>query len=477
MLIARPTGELTNATPRTAHNYWANARQTLSLLHRAEVPESTIDAIRSEYSDSLVSSILIYPQTLQLLGLDPELSFRETKEALGLSTEPQEYTAPEKAFLKKMKDSQLELRRTNWKWRISQEVEEKQRDKWYPFFVTLTLDPRKVELKKGMTTEEFWRDGYEFRMWIRELCKVVTDELGHPEARKKTKDFGYRPESDYVQYVGVIEHGKSREHHHAHFLVWMKEIPSAWKICPNAHINDPTKRIERECREMSAIWTWSSPHPQTGRSLSPAHYFRIKGDIWSNLENPHCVPIDKKTNKPVFLGGPRQAAAYVTKYIQKDRKEWKHRVKATRNLGMKTLKKTIQELPLKNVEALTWRPETYRQHHLVSLTHSVPLGLIRLVAKQEEFSRKLEQNRLDFQSLMITNSGSYNRMLRSVRRGARPDRMPLGQFYDWLCQHLPVQKGYSEVDQILSHEMLSKTFPRTKIYVQPESLGGNYERT
>jgi hypothetical protein len=453
-------------TPLQHENYWASARQNLALLYRAEVPESTIDAVRSEYSDILESSILIYPQTLQLLDIGPELSFKEKKEVLGLALDSPEYTEPEKRFLKKMKEGQADMRKANWKWRISQEVEEKQALGWFPFFVTLTLDPTKVE-KYYESTEDFWKKGKEFRLWIRSLAEISAKLDGHPPPRKKTKDFGYRPESDYVTYVGVIEHGKSREHHHAHVLVWMKNIPSSWKNDPNRYIRDPKKRIHRECKQMSMLWEWSLP------GLSPANYFRTKGDVWSTLSPAHGIPVDKNTGNTIPIGGSRQAAAYVTKYIQKDHKEWHHRVKATRNLGMKKLKKTIQKLEPSVTEALTWRPETYSQHHLVSLIHSVPLGLIRSIAKRQHFSNLLGSKLLDFRTVMISNSGSFSRMLRSVRAGARPERMHSQEFYDWVCQRLPVQRGFSKDKQIEAHEKLKDIFPRLPISVIPQALGAN----
>jgi hypothetical protein len=459
-------GELKNIAPGAVSNYWATARQNIALLNRAKIPESTIDTVRAEYSDILESLILTYPPTLGLLDLHPDLSFQEKKAVLGLEQGQLSYTENEQKFMDQLKESQADIRKTNWKWRIAQEVEEKQLLGWYPFFVTLTLDPNKVE-KYYESTEDFWKKGKEFRRWIRKIADMSAQLEGHPPPRKKTKKFDYRPESDYVTYVGVIEHGKSREHHHAHVLIWIKNIYSHWKSDPNRYIKDPLKRNRRECKPLSAMWKWSLP------GLSPANYFRTKGDIWSMLSPAHGIPVDKNTGKPIPVGGPKQAAAYVTKYIQKDHKEWHHRVKATRNLGMKKLIKTMNQLKIKQLEVLSWRPNNYRQHHLVSLIHSVPLGLVRSIAKRTHFVKRLEQKQLDFQSLMINNSGSFTRMLRSVRHGVRPDRMPLQDYYDWLCQHLPVQKGYCEEKQIQAHKLLSRIFPRNAIQVQPITIGAN----
>jgi hypothetical protein len=459
-------GELKKAAPSAVSNYWATARQNIALLNRAKIPESTIDAVRAEYSDILESLILTYPPTLGLLDLEPDLSFQEKKAVLGLEQGQLNYTENEQKFMDQLKESQADVRKSNWKWRIAQEVEEKQSLGWYPFFVTLTLDPLKVE-KHYKSTEEFWKKGREFRKWIRKIADMSAILEGHPPPRKKTKVFNYRPESDYVTYVGVIEHGKSREHHHAHVLIWIKNIPSNWKLDPNRYIKIPEKRINRECKPLSAFWKWSLP------GLSPANYFRTKGDIWSMLSPAHGIPVDKNTGKPIPVGGPKQAAAYVTKYIQKDHKEWQHRVKSTRNLGMKKLKTVLSRMKIKQLEVLSWRPNSFTQHHLVSLIHSVPLGLVRSIAKQQHFAKKLESKQLDFQNLMINNSGSFTRMLKSVRAGTRPDRMLLKEYYDWLCRHLPVQNGYCEKIQIDTHQILSKIFPRNAIQVQPITIGAN----
>jgi len=41
-----------------------------------------------------------------------------------------------------MKDKGDQVRKSNWSWRIAQEAQEKASAGWYPFFATLTLDPK-----------------------------------------------------------------------------------------------------------------------------------------------------------------------------------------------------------------------------------------------------------------------------------------------------------------------------------------------
>ena len=80
---------------------------------------------------------------------------------------------------------------------------------------------------------------------------------------------------------------------------------------------------------MRTFWKWSSP------DLSPALYFRTIGDIWEKAYN-FVLPL--KDGRPMKISIPRVAGHYITKYLSKEHKEWHHRMKATRNLGMKTLK-------------------------------------------------------------------------------------------------------------------------------------------
>ena len=462
--IDTSTGEVKLASPNYVSQYWAQQRTNAQLLSRSETPESTLDAYLAELEHILESSILIYPQTLLDLDLTSDLTYKEKKEALGLSIAPPVQSLKEKRFSEFLERKALAGRKAAWNWRIAQEVEEKQKAGWYPFFVTLTLDPSLVE-KEYESTLDFWQKGREWRRWLRSLVKVVCDELGHPPAHKRTKLWPYRPESNYLTYVGVIEHGKSREHHHAHVLVWLREIPDSWKQDPNRYIANPKKRINRRCRELETKWKWSRS------GLSPANYFRCKGDVWSMLG--HGYPVDEKTGKPVIVGGPRQAASYVTKYLQKEHKEWKHRIKATRNLGMLTIKKQIEKLDNQTVEALTYRPENQNHLHSVSMIHGVPVGLVRSIATQIDFSRKLKSEKLSYQDLMNSNCGVYIKMLKSVQDGARPDRMHSLDFYDWVCRHLPGQKGYSKDRLIEAHEKLRELFPRKNIHINSIVLGGN----
>lgn len=450
------TGKSAQALANKHSNYWAKQRQNLALLYRANIPESTIDAVRSELRDILDSSILIYPPTLLQLGIHPEQSFIDKKQELGIKPGAPELTENEVKFLRSMELKADMARRLDWQWRISQEHVEKTERGWYPFFVTLTVDPQIAD------PEEVWREGKALRKYIRDLCKVVTDELGHPEARKKTKFYDYRPESDYITYVGVVEHGASRKHHHGHFLIWMREIPNRWKQCPNQHIANPACRTRQQCLELNSYWPYSQLQVKS-------KYFRSLGDVWER--EGFAIPL--VNGKPQKIAPANIAGAYLCKYITKDFKQWKHRIKATRNLGKANLRNWIKAQTPEVIEALTWRPQQSNLAHIVTKTHTVPLGLIRSEAKRRNFLINFSRKQLVFRDLLVSNTGIYSKMLRSVRLGIRPDRMHSMEFYDWVGKFLSADKGYCEERLKEAHSLLSIAFPREWRSYDHVKIGAN----
>lgn len=443
-----------------AQNFWAQMRSTYALFDRSSITSLKDRTVLNwQLGDLLGKSIITYPPILKKMGIDENTTYAQKKLYLGIrEARYREKNEDEKRFQKFMTKKSLEASRGNWSWRITQEAEAKQTAGWYPFFVTLTVDPKMTD------PEKLWKEGRELRKYIRRLVNVVCKELGHPPAHKKTKEFGYRPESDYVTYAGVIEHGKSQEHHHAHLMIWMREIPSLWKKDPNSD-RLPMYRTERECKPMRVLWPWAIP------SQKPALYFRTKGDIWSKLG--HCCPIDKKTGGPIKINQVQAVGNYVTKYMQKGSKIWHHRMKCTRNLGMDKIRKILKEMDWTYLEALSWRPHDQHQLRSVSKIHTVPQGLVRSLAKREVFSRKWEQKRLDLTELMSINCDHYMRMLKSVRDGQRPDRLPSGDFYDWVQRFLPVQDGYCEHRLLKAHKLLRGDFPRRPFVRSPVVIGGN----
>jgi hypothetical protein len=472
--VSKYLDKIEEALARKSENFWAKMRTNLSLMHRSDnVDELSIDLFKAELTDILDSGVLNYPDTLLSHGIEPDMSLRDRKHQLGLNILPREHRDDEQRFLRDMAYKADSMRKSNWSWRIGQEAVEKNMRDWHPFFVTLTIDPLKcddvereiridgnrVVLPAYSEPSELWKKGREFRKYIRRLANVVCKELGHQPCHKPP----YRPESDYVTYAGVIEHGKSREHHHGHFVIWLRAVPSCWRICPNKGRRTEAS-TRNECLPMRDLWPWSLP------GLSPALYFRSVGDIWERKYNFVLPLID---GKPMKVSLPRAAGMYITKYLSKEHKEWHHRMKATRNLGMITIRKKIKTMSLDQLEALSWRPKTSRLNLSLMRTHTCPLGLVRYLAKRQIYLIQFRQNRLDLNNLLTTNTQTFTKMLSSVRSGARPDRMSSLQFFDWVGQFLPVEKGYCEKRIIEAHSELVKLFPPEKIRVQHVKLGAN----
>jgi hypothetical protein len=441
--------------------FWASMRQTLSLCHRSpQVPDFQINAIEQELRHILDSRILIYPPTLMEYGIDKDTSYEDKKDLLHVQQPNTGLTENEIKFIKSMQNKTYESRKHNWRWRISEEMQEKADAGWYPFFVTLTVDPLHHD------SEKLWKEGRAIRRYIRKLARISAQCVGHPPPHKKTKDWPYRPESDYITYAGVVEHGKSRVHHHGHFMIWMRAIPEKWKQCPNRYIHDPSKRDRNECIQMRRYWKYSLP------GLSKANYFRSISDIWLT-KHQFCTPIDPKKGKPMKIGNHQAAGQYITKYLQKDFKEWQHRMKCTRNLGMTKLKNLINQMNYKQVQALTWRAESSGLNHFLTTIHTCPLGLLRQEAKQKLYYLDYQLNQWDLKKLIENKQNVYTRMLSNVRAGQRPDRMPSAEFYDWVLQFLPDQKGYCEKLLIETHKIFSKVFPRIHYSKQHQTIGAN----
>ncbi len=438
-----------------------------------------VKRLNQEMLHILDSKSLIYPPSMQELGLDINMSREDIIDWLDVEkygnpwadTDNQE---EEERFLKFSKNIASNTRKSRWRFRIGQAAEELNNAGWYPFFVTLTVDPQACDgisrtIRKGFTDErtlqaydspeELWRTGTEFRHWLRDLNKIVTKEMGVKPSHKTLV-----PASEYVKHMAVIEHGKSREHHHMHALIWMRAIPDSWKQCPNTGTPNIEARIKQRCLPMETLWPWSLP------GLSHAKYWRSVGDIWE-LKHQFIVPLVK--GKPQNIGRPRMAGLYITKYLSKDHKEWQHKVKATRNLGLETLKKVISQLAPISIQALTWRSKTASHNTSLTKIHCIPLNLIRSIAKPKHYYHQLKSGTLDYRTVLNRNYETYIKMLDNVRNGDRPDRMDSNQFFDWLTQCLPDQDGYCEELHLGAHETFREIFPPDKVRVKPIKIGAN----
>ena len=425
-----------------AMSHVGRIRSDLALLRRSRnVSSASIAECEASSLSYLAQKSLIYPPAFRDLGLGEDMSYQDRKKAVGIKSFSVAPSAAEIDFQDQLETAGREARKCNWVWRIGAEMTSMRDRGWFPFFVTLTVDPSRVA-----DSMSFWKEGREFRRYIRRLAEVSARACGKATALKDGAS-----DADFIRHCGVIEHGASRQHHHMHLMVWMRDVPSDWKICPNRGNPNPSTRTTAHCRQMGTYWPWALP------GLGRAIYFRHEGDVWGALG--FCLPISRKTGRPSKVYPPASAGVYVAKYMEKEDRAWLHRVKATRNLGKDYLRALLERLPLQSVRALTWRARTYSLNVFLQTIHSVPHGLLRSMAKQVLFCRQWASDTLDLKACLQPSIAVYSAMLQSVRNGARPREMLSAQFFDWVTEHLPVPDGYSERALQRAHLRCSVEFP------------------
>jgi len=437
-----------------AMSYVSEMRSNLALMQRSKhVRSADLAAASAQVSSFLACRVLNYPPSMRDAGLRPDMTYQERKTALGIVSGGFPISDAESEFNSFLERSARKSRRAAWLWRIGSECEDMRDRGWFPFFVTLTVDPSRVA-----DSEAMWREGTEFRRYIRRLARVSARACGMPRAIADGASC-----ASFVRHVGVIEHGSSHHHHHMHLLIWMRDIPQSWKRCPNASVRDPRSRTHDWCRPMSTYWPNSLP------GIGRAIYFRHEGDAWSRLG--FCLPVRKKTGKPLRVMPARAAGGYVAKYMEKGDKAWLHRVKATRDLGKARLRSLLHSLPAAKVEALMWRPRSFPLSVSLQTIHSVPSQLLRSMAKQVHFCRVWDSEQPAPRSWLQANGAPYKDMLQSVKDGMRPHRMSLAEFYDWVTQFLPAPSGYCEKRLQRAHCSLIGDFP-AEMRRQVSHLGG-----
>lgn len=257
----------------------AEWRSTLRIMkHSAKITGKEYHRAKRECTLNLAQGNLIYPPSLKALGLYEGMPLPLRKEALGANELAHEPTEAELEFQDMLATQGRKNVKSNWIWRIGQECVEKAQEGWYGFFVTLTVDPSRCPDSRAM-----WQEGREFRKYMEKLAKVASKACGMPRAIHNGASV-----RDFVHHVGVIEHGKSNQHHHMHLLIWMRDIPASWKQCPNKGIREPRYRINDWCRPMATYWPLSLP------GIGRAKYFRHEGDMWSR--HGFVLPYDPKKN-------------------------------------------------------------------------------------------------------------------------------------------------------------------------------------
>ncbi len=369
------------------------------------------------------------------------MSYSERKKLLGVPDGKDYIPHDNERILQQiMKDGDDARRQRNWVWRVGSEAQWCCEQGWYPFFVTLTVDPFYHDPRS------IWENSGPAGPWqkyLRRVCNIVTRSMGHRPIRKSMV-----PQREYLRYFGVIEHGKSREHHHMHALLFLRDVPPYWKRDPNKGRPAP-QRTRTRCLPLENLWPYALPENK------PAEYFRYCGDVWTKLG--FVVPL--KNGKAYDLAAPRTAGLYVGKYLGKDQKEWQHRVKATRMLGLNELIDLMERMPIEDLEALSWRPLNHNTATSLTMIHSVPLVLLRSLANRTLFCRLWATKELDMKHSLLRTSDAYSKMLKDVRSGLNPRKMSSEELYDWVGRHLPVANEYCDHQLLEAHQQLSNLFP------------------
>ena len=444
------------------HKWLTEMRTNLKLLDRPTAQTDRQKLLRlnakKEVRHSLDNLSVIYPPSMLELGLSPSMPLAKKLE-LFPKEEPEFHVSDnEVKFVKSLQKGIYQRRKQEWRFRIGEAAWQMNALGWYPFFVTLTLDQKKLNLHGIPDKETFWRETNHFQNWLKKIAGIVAAEFGRRPPHKTGE-----PRSNYLQYVGVLEHGKSAKHHHMHVLMWLRDVPGRWKKCPNARINDAKKRVSYHCDEMESYWKFDN-----GKN-SPCLYWRSTDDIWQRKHgfvHPTTYRGGKQKLLPVTAAGN-----YLVKYLLKGNKEWNHRIKATRNIGLMRLYDVLMKAHPKRLEALTWRPKNYQTLVTLQQTHSVPAALVRRLAKPLNFCRNLETLK-SRQTLRLENYESYANMLSSVKDGARPWEMASAQLYDWLGEHLPEPDGYCEKRLIRAHNAFTADWPKMT-YKSKTPITGN----
>lgn len=317
-------------------------------------------------SESDIKELL---EDLQKKRVGRKVSYADKKRRLEIPERAITIGSNEVKTMEYMKNGSRLSRARNWQWRLKEEINEAVENKWYPLFGTYTVDPKR--LPGGcLTRDDLWKKTPAWDRFVKRFKTAVADECGY--GRKPAK---WPRGHTFFKYLAVIEHGKSGEHPHVH-VVWLcKRIPRAWRIDPN---KNSMVRTKQDIPAASALW-------EHGIQRCTMGLFIV--DSW--FAKNWLVPIASSNGKPRKIGDANSVAGYIAKYMTKGgTRQWNHRVKATRNLGLANLKEKLQCVAsLRLLLAMSSRPEDYGVSMMIQESTSIPLGLLRGKSKLELMRR------------------------------------------------------------------------------------------
>lgn len=438
-------------TDALAHKrYWASIRTTMALCARSErvsgdVLHAIKQSIRQEWEsdDHSILGLLniIYRKNhFALAGVSLDMSLEEKKRRLGLD-EYQYNPSKEEAELDRwLRIGSKEKQAAWWNFRAGEAARHYSDQGWYPFFITLTVDPKIINPRKLWEQENGWQN------YVRKLARISAKSCG-----VRGRELDLISNRDFIAYFANLEHGKSGVHDHVHALVWFRNIPETWKRDPNYHLAAHAA-TNRRCPPLESVWQYCDPKQR------PAIYYWHAESIWQRIG--HKIPVDEKTGKGLKLFPPENAGGYLSKYMSKEDKPWFHRVKATHNLGMERVTRNLKSHSNKELLQLC-RNLNYDQNLTLTQMITVPPGLLRYLAKQEMYFRSFR--RMSFKELIDPKPKPFKTMQESVNNGVRPWRLTSMECSQWLLAALPPEEiEYCERTFLTCLRKLGRDFRKMK---------------
>lgn len=409
--------------------------QKSKLCSQAQVVES-----QRELSSLLLLEYnrISLPPSQRVLGLSSDQTLAERKQALGLAPHydhrPSAKVAKFSADLSKAASKSY---RSRWTFRMAEQSLWAHSNGWYPFAGTFTIDQMRYN------AFDYWSDSRNFyHDFYRPLADTACKACGERNWRKTRTSI-----TEYAQFGGAIEHGKSDNHHHFHNLMWLRDVPDYVKRDPNRGLA-PVARYQRRAKFLESNWQYG---------FCNINYWRFNGDIWSKLG--FCWPL-ATNGKPLETHHCLTSGMYVTKYIQKEDKTWPHRMRANKGLGTQTLFEMFASVNVQTLEALTWRPSSHEDSVRLETLHRVPCDFLRVYAKAELFRRNYLARRLDPALYINLDEKPFVEMMRTIdKKSLDVFRLQADAKFDFFQDHLPDAPYYCRDRQFRAHDKVARFFP------------------
>ena len=230
--------------------------------------------------------------------------------------------APRESFIEgRLADQLEEMQRQGQArdlvWRIGsagQELVEEKR--FYAIFWTLTVAGDQFYSLSGKRWNSFVQE------LVRTTCKATYGKRAQPKGVSR---------SDYFGYAAVVEGPSVGKRPHIHMISFHKEIPDAWKRCPNWGKRVPSRM---EVAPAKSLWAYGTSSPKAFRSSMD--------DPWGEIG--WCWPV--KDGRPLKEVGAVQAGFYLGKYAAKEKIcQTETRTRYSRNLGLNLMIRQLVKVP------------------------------------------------------------------------------------------------------------------------------------